>query len=281
MGLIFVPTPLGNRGDITLRALDALRACELLVAEDTRTARRLLALYDLPLRPMLSYREQNAAAVTESILARASEANVVVVTDAGMPGISDPGRELVVAARAAGIGVEVLPGAVAFVVAAVLSGFPLDDLRFGGFFPRAAGERRRAAELALASGATYAWYESPHRIVAALETFAELSPDARLFVARELTKVHEQHLFGTAREIADGLARPIRGEIVLIAGPVAPAPVTVSSGDTSAAIDGLLAEGRSTAEIARALVKRGFGDRADLYRRVIERRGLSPTEHRS
>lgn len=272
MGLIFVPTPLGNRGDITLRALDALRACELLVAEDTRTARRLLALYDLPLRPMLSYREQNAAAVTESILARASEANVVVVTDAGMPGISDPGRELVVAARAAGIGVEVLPGAVAFVVAAVLSGFPLDDLRFGGFFPRAAGERRRAAELALASGATYAWYESPHRIVAALETFAELSPDARLFVARELTKVHEQHLFGTAREIADGLARPVRGEIVLILAPNVAVPRLVRDADVQSAIDDALTGGAAPSRAARDVAKALGLDRADIYRLIVARR---------
>src|SRR5579871_2965168 len=119
--LIFVPTPLGNLGDITLRALDTLRACDLVVAEDTRVARRLLAAYEIAGKTLWSYREQNAAGATPQILERARSGRVAVVTDAGTPGISDPGRELIVAARDAGIAVEVLPGAVAFVTAAVLS----------------------------------------------------------------------------------------------------------------------------------------------------------------
>ncbi|MBD5605857.1 MAG: 16S rRNA (cytidine(1402)-2'-O)-methyltransferase, partial [Candidatus Eremiobacteraeota bacterium] len=107
---LFVPTPLGNLRDITLRALDVLRACDLIVAEDTRVARRLLSALDLPQKPIWSYREQNAAGATEPILERARTETIAVVTDAGMPGISDPGRELVAAARAAAIAVDVLPG---------------------------------------------------------------------------------------------------------------------------------------------------------------------------
>jgi len=153
MPLVVVPTPLGNLGDITLRALDTLRSCELIAAEDTRTARKLLALLGLAPKPTWSYREQNAAAVTSGILERARTSLVAVVSDAGMPGISDPGSALVAAAREAGIPVDVLPGACAFVTAAVLSGFPLTHLSFEGFVPRAKGERERALRAALASGA--------------------------------------------------------------------------------------------------------------------------------
>jgi 16S rRNA (cytidine1402-2'-O)-methyltransferase len=125
MPLVFVPTPLGNLRDITLRSLDALRDAALIVAEDTRVARKLLSALDLEQREVWSYREQNAATVTGGILDRAREQLVAVVTDAGMPGISDPGSDLVAAAREAGVAIEVLPGPSAALGVAVLSGFPL------------------------------------------------------------------------------------------------------------------------------------------------------------
>jgi len=139
---VFVPTPLGNLRDITLRALDVLRDATLIVAEDSRVARRLLSAYELPGRELWTYHEHNAAATTGAILERAREALVAVVTDAGMPGISDPGSALVAAARAAAVPVEVLPGPTAFACAAVLSGFDLRRFAFEGFPPRAGGERR-------------------------------------------------------------------------------------------------------------------------------------------
>jgi 16S rRNA (cytidine1402-2'-O)-methyltransferase len=271
--LTFVPTPLGNLRDITLRALDVLRACDLIVAEDTRVARRLLSALDLPSKPIWSYREQNAAGATESILERARAENVAVVTDAGTPGISDPGRELVAAARAAGIPIDVLPGPCAFVCAAVLSGYDIRRLTFAGFVPRALGDRERAFRAALASETTTAYYESPNRIVATLEHLAVLAPQAPVFVAREITKRFEQQIAGAPSDVLAALERPVRGEIVLVLGPVPSAsPVAASADDVDAAIDEMLAAGASPAHAAKALAARDLGDRATLYRRIAERK---------
>ncbi len=268
-----MPTPLGNLRDITLRALDVLRDCDLIVAEDTRVARRLLSALDLPAKPIWSYREQNASAATESILERARLDHVAVVTDAGMPGISDPGRDLVAAAREAGIAIDVLPGPCAFVCAAVLSGFPIAQLAFGGFVPRAHGERERTLRAARFASVATAFYESPNRIVATLETLAEIAPDAKAFVARELTKRFEQQIAGSPGEILAALERPVRGEIVLVlpaAEPVAATPPEPTAID--AAIDAELAAGTPASGAAKALAARGFGDRATLYRRIAERK---------
>ncbi len=268
-----MPTPLGNLRDITLRALDVLRACDLIVAEDTRVARRLLSALDLPSKPIWSYREQNAAEATESILERARTEAVAVVTDAGTPGISDPGRELVAAARTAGIPIEVLPGPCAFVCAAVLSGYDIRSLTFAGFVPRARGERERAFRAALESGIATAYYESPNRIVATLEHLAAFAPRTPVFVARELTKKFEQQISGAPPEVLAALERPVRGEIVLVIGPVAPEPpAPASADDIDAAIDELLAAGVSASHAAKTLAARDFGDRATLYRRIAERK---------
>jgi len=270
-----VPTPLGNLRDITLRALDVLRDCDLLVAEDTRVARRLLAALALPSKPTWSYREQNAGTVTAGILERARLGTVAVVTDAGMPGISDPGRDLVAAAREAGISIEVLPGPSAFVCAAVLSGFDLSRLTFCGFVPRAAGERERAFRSALASGTTTAWYEAPARIAASLRTLEAVAPEAAVFLARELTKLHEEQLAGTPGQVLAALATPPRGEFVLVvAASRVPEPGAVERAglDLDAELDRALAGGASVASAARDLARRGLGSRAELYRRASERR---------
>jgi len=267
-----VPTPLGNLRDITLRALDVLRDCVLVVAEDTRVARRLLAAHGITGKPLLSYREQNAAQATPSILARARDALVAVTTDAGMPGLSDPGRELLVAARAAGVAVEVLPGPVAFACAAALSGFPLEGLVFGGFLPRARGERADALQSALGAGATHAWYESPQRIVATLETLAALDPAATVFVAREMTKLHEQQILGTPQEALAALERPVRGEITLVLGPRAASKSRRSSEDVETAIDAALDAGLSVAAAAKMLARERDEHRTELYALVAARK---------
>jgi 16S rRNA (cytidine1402-2'-O)-methyltransferase len=275
MGLVFVPTPIGNLRDITLRALDTLRACELVVAEDTRTLRRLFGALELPSKPALSYREQNAGAVTEQILSRAREALVAVVSDAGMPGISDPGRELIVAARAAGIAVEVLPGPSAFVCAAVLSGFPLTGFSFEGFVPRRDGERRRVLGEALQRGHASVWYEAPTRIGATLDAIERLDPAAELFLARELSKHFEQQIFGPAAAIRAALPTPIRGEIALVIGPnleperpqSAPA-----ADDLASAIEAELASGASAADAAKRLARRFGSERAELYNLIVTRK---------
>jgi 16S rRNA (cytidine1402-2'-O)-methyltransferase len=275
LGLTFVPTPLGNLRDVTLRALDVLGACDLIVAEDTRVARRLLNALALPAKPIWSYREQNAAAATGPILERARLDLVAVVTDAGMPGISDPGRELVAAARSAGVAVDVLPGPCAFVCAAVLSGF--DIRRLAGFVPRARGERERAFMAALAGGPTTAFYEAPSRIVATLEHLAQLAPAASVFVGRELTKRFEQQICGTPATVLAALERPVRGELVLVLAPgTAETDVAPPASAIDAAIDAQLAAGASPSRAAKALAALGLGDRATLYRRIAERKAAGP-----
>ncbi len=275
---MFVPTPLGNLRDITLRALDVLREAALIVAEDSRVARRLLSAYDLPGRELWTYHEHNAATATGAILERASETLVAVVTDAGMPGISDPGTALVAAARAAGVTVEVLPGPTAFACAAVLSGFALRSFAFAGFPARGGAERRAAFRTALDRAEPSVWYESPHRIRATLADLASVDPTARVFLLREFTKLHEQHIIGTPAAVAEALAEPVRGEIVFVLDAGQPEPSAAPDlADVDAAIATLLADGLSTSAIAKELAERGLGERRHLYARVCERRRAGPT----
>ena len=274
MPLVFVPTPLGNLRDITLRALDALRDCSLLVAEDSRVARKLLTALELPGKEIWTYHEHNAETATAGILDRAQEQLVAVVTDAGTPGISDPGSALVAAARERGIPVEVLPGPSALIGAAVLSGFPLRRFLFEGFAPRTASGRREAFARALSSGIPSIWYESPQRIRAALGDLAAVDPQARVFLLREYTKRFEEQLQGTAAEVAARLAEPVRGEIALVIMPsrTATAPEAPAAEDVDAQIDALLDERQSVSAIAKALSERGCGERRHIYARASERK---------
>jgi 16S rRNA (cytidine1402-2'-O)-methyltransferase len=280
MPLVFVPTPLGNLRDITLRALDVLRDATLIVAEDSRVARRLLSAYELPGRELWTYHEHNAATSTAAILERARESLVAVVTDAGMPGISDPGGALVAAARAAAVAVEVLPGPTAFACAAVLSGFDLRRFAFEGFPPRTGGERRTAFRAALARAEPTIWYEAPHRIRASLADLAAVEPNARVFLLREFTKLHEQQISGTPTDVAAALAEPVRGEIAFVidAGRAEPTAALPPLADVDAAIGELMAQGLTTSAIAKALAERGLGERRHLYARVSEHRRASSEE---
>ncbi len=273
MALIFVPTPLGNLGDVTLRSIQALRDADVIVAEDTRVARRLLNALEIGPKELWSYREQNAASVTGGILERAREQRVAVVTDAGMPGISDPGIDLVAAARAAGVAVEVLPGPSALLGAAVLSGFPLRRFRFEGFPSRTSSARREEFVSALRTGLTTIWYESPQRIVAALTDLETVAPDAQVFLVREYTKRFEQQLLGTPAQISAALDAPVRGEIAFVIAPYASVPPPSHTDiDLDAAIDARLDAGEHAGDIARALAREGVGDRRELYAKVSERK---------
>jgi 16S rRNA (cytidine1402-2'-O)-methyltransferase len=275
--LVLVPTPLGNLRDITLRALDALRDCDLIVAEDTRVAQKLLRALDLGSKPIWSYREQNAATATPGILERARVDLVALVTDAGTPAISDPGRDLVAAARTAGIPIDALPGPCAFVCGAVPSGFDLQRFTFEGFVPRAAAERERRLRAAYESGATTLWYDSPNRIRATLTTLATIDAQMRVFVGRELTKFYEQQILGTPSEALATLADPPRGEFVLALEARQSVQNAVhSDGDIDAEIDAALGRGDSVPVVARELARRGLGSRADLYARATARRAGHP-----
>jgi len=272
MPLVFVPTPLGNLRDITLRAIDVLKECELVVAEDSRVARRLISALSLPGKEIRSYREQNARSATGPILERARTALVAVVTDAGTPGISDPGSELVAAARAAGIGIEVLPGPNAALGAAVLSGFPIARFIFEGFPPRTSSARTSSLQNALALGIASIWYESPNRIRGTLQDLAALDPTARVFLLREYTKRFEEQLSGTAQEVAAALPERVRGEITLVVLPSPLKPVSHSARELDERIDALLADSQSVASVAKTLAAEGFGDRGAIYARAGKRK---------
>lgn len=265
MPLVIVPTPLGNLGDMTLRALEALRTADLIVAEDTRVTRKLLHALGITPKTLWSYREQNAASVTAGILERARVGTVALVSDAGMPAISDPGSELVAAARADGVAIDVLPGPSAALGVAVLSGFPLRRFIFEGFPPRTAGARRSGFRAALQSEATTIWYESPQRIRAALADLAAVAPDCAVFLVREYTKKFEEQILGTPEHVASALAQTVRGEISFAVAPYARAHEPASASEAQTAIDELLNAGHSVREIAKTLADRGLGGRRDLY----------------
>ena len=277
MPLVFVPTPLGNLRDVTLRGLDALRDAQLIVAEDTRVARKLLHALGLPGREIWSYREQNARGATAAIVERARDALVAVTADAGMPGISDPGSDLIAAARAHGIAIEVLPGGSAATGVAVLSGFPLRRFSFEGFPPRTSTARREHFRRALQSDTTTIWYESPRRIRAALADLAAVAPDARVFLVREYTKLHEEQLTGTPQAVMGQLTDPVRGEVAFAVGPHQPQATAPAREATTEAIDALLKDGHRVREVAKLLAARGFGDRQQLYTRAAARKARRKT----
>ncbi|HET7813728.1 MAG TPA: 16S rRNA (cytidine(1402)-2'-O)-methyltransferase [Candidatus Baltobacteraceae bacterium] len=274
MPLVFVPTPLGNLRDITLRARDALASCALLVAEDSRVARKLLNALELPGKEIWTYHEHNARSATAAILDRALTETVCVVTDAGTPGISDPGSDLVAAARENGVAVDVLPGPSALIGAAVLSGFPLRRFVFEGFAPRAAAQRKRAFQESLRLGIPSVWYESPQRIRKALNDLEEIAPSARVFLLREYTKKFEQQIAGTPSEVAARLPEPVLGEIALVmmAEDAAPEPAEAAEVDLTGEIDALLADGLPVSAIAKQLSDRGLGERRHVYAQVSERK---------
>ena len=219
--VVFVPTPIGNLADITLRALDVLRAADLVACEDTRHTRHLLDHHGIK-KPMVSFHEHNEAARTAELVARAQQgACIAVVSDAGTPGISDPGLRLVHACRREGVACEVLPGACAVPTALCGSGLPTEEFFFGGFLPVKRGARERVLREALArESATSIFYESPHRLDGTLDLLAALEPGRLTCVARELTKKFESYHRGTAAELAAWFHEHApRGEIVLLVAP--------------------------------------------------------------
>ena len=214
--LYLVATPIGNLQDITFRAIEVLKSVDLIACEDTRHTRKLLNAFEIEAK-LVSYHEHNEVERTEELVKVLQDGkSVAVVSDAGTPGINDPGYRLVRAARDVGAEVIPIPGAVAFVNAAVASGLPTDALFFGGFLPSKTGERRRRLEEVSSIPATLVFYETPHRIVASLRDCLEVLGDRMASVARELTKMHEEIVSGKLSELVAHFEREDpRGEMVL------------------------------------------------------------------
>jgi 16S rRNA (cytidine1402-2'-O)-methyltransferase len=220
-GLYLVATPIGNLEDITLRALRVLKQADLIACEDTRQTQKLLNHYGITTRTT-SYHEHNEMTRSaELVLELEQGARIALVTDAGMPGISDPGFRLISLAIRHHIPVVPIPGASAFLSALVASGLPTDSFRFSGFLPAKRGQRRQVIESIRESARTQVFYEAPHRVTEALEDVVEILGGQRhLVIAREVTKLHEEFLRGPAAEILAALkARgDIKGEITLLIG---------------------------------------------------------------
>lgn len=273
--LIIVPTPIGNLGDMTLRSLDALRAADVVCAEDTRVTGKLLAYFGIEKR-LERLDEAMIGGRAAGVVQRVAAGEVIAYcSDAGMPGVSDPGLRLVAAAREADVPVEVLPGASAAATAYVASGTVNPRFFFGGFFPRKAGEQRAVLEALRGLDAALVFYESPNRLVGALRAVAEVLPLRLVAVCRELTKLHEEVARGTAAELAEMFAARaeepggIRGEIALVIDGPSEAEEAAAAIDAAVGAEELAgklaAEGFRTKEIAKRLATEFGIPRNDAY----------------
>jgi 16S rRNA (cytidine1402-2'-O)-methyltransferase len=258
--LYVVATPIGNLEDITYRAVRVLGEVELIACEDTRQTHKLLEHYGIQ-KPTVSYHEHNEAERTADLIARLlAGTTIALVSDAGMPLVSDPGYRLVRAAIENGIPVQPIPGPSATLTALAASGLPTDSFRFGGFLPHKPGQRAKLLESLAEEQATLIFYEAPHRILEALEAIETVLGPRPVVVARELTKIHEEFLRGTAAEIRAQLESrdAIKGEMTLLIGKAtAPPP-----------------DDTPLTEAVEALVRAGT-PKMDAIKQVARRRGLS------
>ena len=216
--LYIVPTPLGNLGDITARAQEQLSSCDFIIAENPLITGKLIKLLGLPKKPIVQFADHNERLVTEKYITRLATENACLVSDAGTPGISDPGFRLVRAAREANIEVVALPGANAATTALSASGLPTDRYMFAGFFAKTEYKVIELINQAKAAEATLITYESPQRIVKTLQYIEKSFPEVNCVVARELTKMHEEYITGTPTEILEKLKtkQSIKGEITFL-----------------------------------------------------------------
>ena len=280
--LLVVGTPIGNLGDLSPRAAAALSGADLVVAEDTRMAARLLAHLKARVATV-SFNEHNAARRLPELLARlAAGERVALTTDAGMPGVSDPGAALVAAARAAGHAVEVVPGPSAVTAAVALSGVDATGFLFGGFLPpRPAGARRAGLERLLAAAGAgellLVLYEAPHRIRQLLGELDRTAGDAEVAVCRELTKLHEEVLVGTPASVAERLAEE-RGEFTVVIRPRGSPRPDADALDVAALADAAAAQGLAPRSIVELLRAAGVTRRRayEVASAAADKRRLSP-----
>ena len=216
----FVPTPIGNRADITLRALEILRTADIIACEDTRHSSPLLKYYEID-KPLISLHDHNEAQRLHELIEKAQAGeNIAIISDAGMPLISDPGYRLMQACIDSDIPYTVLPGPSAVLTALTGSGFPTHAFSFDGFLPVKKGKRRKTLEAAIASAKTAIFFESPHRLTSTLEILTDINPNTRVCVARELSKKFETYHRDSAQKLLQHFQKhPPKGEIVLLLDP--------------------------------------------------------------
>ncbi|HYX69132.1 MAG TPA: 16S rRNA (cytidine(1402)-2'-O)-methyltransferase [Terriglobales bacterium] len=272
-GLYLVATPIGNLEDITLRAVRVLKEADLIACEDTRQTQKLLNHYGIATRTV-SYHEHNEMTRAPELIVELEQgARVALVSDAGMPGISDPGYRLITLAVRHHVPVVPIPGASAFLAALVASGLPTDSFRFGGFLPAKRGPRRELLEGLRDLPRTQIFYEAPHRIAETLEDIVEVLGAARpVVLAREVTKLHEEFLRGRAGELLEQLrGRDLKGEITLLIGKAeAAAEAAPAPGDNlRARLDALMAAQALDEKSALKLLAKQLGvSKSEVYRRL-------------
>lgn len=269
--LYLVATPIGNLEDITLRALRVLREqADIIACEDTRQTQKLLEHFEIR-KPLLSYHEHNEASRTAELIdALERGKSVALVSDAGTPLVSDPGYRIVAAAIEHGVAVVPLPGASALLAALAASGLPSNDFRFIGFLPAKSGARRKALQALIGESATLIAYESPHRILETLSDMAEIFGDRHMALAREITKIHEQFLRGSAGAIRAELEKrgSVRGEITLVIGRSEKAPELANPLEEVARLQS--EEGLDRMQAIKAVAKRMRLPKREVYRLAAE-----------
>jgi 16S rRNA (cytidine1402-2'-O)-methyltransferase len=266
MPLAVCATPIGNLDDVTLRVLEELRGADVVLCEDTRHTRVLLERHGIEAR-LLSYHEHNEAKRTAELLPRlVAGERVALVSDAGLPGISDPGARLVAAALGQGVPVTVLPGASAVDTALVASGFPAERYQFVGFLPRGAHALARFWEELAGWPYPAVAFESPQRLPATLRSLADAEPERELAVCRELTKRFEEVVRGSAAEVAERFAEAPKGEITLVLGPGSPKE---DSTEAVAAVAELVGAGLPRRQAADLVARLTGASRNELYRRTL------------
>ncbi|HXM60138.1 MAG TPA: 16S rRNA (cytidine(1402)-2'-O)-methyltransferase [Terriglobales bacterium] len=273
-GLYLVATPIGNLEDITLRALRVLKQADLIACEDTRQTQKLLNHYGITTRTT-SYHEHNEMTrAAELVIELEQRTRIALVTDAGMPGISDPGFRLISLAIRHRVPVVPIPGASAFLAALVASGLPTDSFRFSGFLPAKVGQRRQLLESIRESPRTQVFYEAPHRVKEALEDIVDLLGSERhVVIAREVTKIHEEFLRGNAGEVLETLkARSdIKGEITLLIGKMEATEKKASPGRVSIRrrVQQIIAEEKLDEKAALKKVAKEMGiSKSEAYREL-------------
>jgi 16S rRNA (cytidine1402-2'-O)-methyltransferase len=278
--LSIVATPIGCLSDITLRALEVLRAADRVLAEDTRRTRVLLQHHGVPTRTE-SFHAHSPDERVERLVAEMLEgAHLALVSDAGMPLLSDPGARLVRAAEGAGVAIECLPGPSAITTALVVSALPCDAFRFVGFLPRSGTQRARALAAIAGDEATTVLFESPHRLARTLADLgAQLEPARRVAVCRELTKMHEEVARGTPAELLERFGEGARGEVTLVVeGRTQRAQPTHEDIDAASVVDELFARGLGAKEASHELARRTGLPRREAYQRVLAHRASQGTE---
>ena len=268
--IILAATPIGNLGDASRRLVEALENAEVIAAEDTRTAIHLMRALGIDNRPrLIPLHEHNERQVADELVELARDTDVLVLTDAGMPAISDPGFPLVAAAAKADVTVTALPGPSAVLTALALSGLPTDRFTFEGFVPRK-GRIEHFRRLAREER-TLVFFESPNRLAATLTDAAEaFGAERRVVVARELTKLHEEVARGTAAELAERFADGTRGEVVIVVEGAAPASASLEDGISQ--VLALVADGSRLKEAAAEVSEASGLGRRDLYEGALAAR---------